>query len=106
MKHKFAIGFRRVYNEVKRDVITILTEILKDVDDNKLYLSGYRGSLIVTHISDDDQESTQIHSIYLKDECKVIACVGVFEEEYDQDVEEYNVEFLLSILEAAESEIE
>jgi hypothetical protein len=109
MKNKRSIRFRRIHNEVKRDVITVLTEILKKADDNKLDLDDYRGSLIVNQISDDDQESVVIQSIYLKygvEHCKVIACCGVFEEEYDQDLEDYSVEFLLNILEATEEAIE
>ena len=110
MKHKHAPGFRRIYNGLKRDIITIMTMILEDVEDNKVQLDDHRGSLVVNRI--DDQESEVIQSIELikypadaKPPC-VVVWYGVFEEDNNQGVEDYDVSFLLNILEALEKATE
>lgn len=104
MKHRFAIGFRRVHRDLKSDIITIIAELLKKEPDNKINLEDNQGSLIVNAI--DDQESEVIQSIFLKydgtENGKVIACIGVYGEDREQDIEEFGVEFLLNVLDAAE----
>jgi hypothetical protein len=104
MKHRHAIGFRRVYNELKRDVKTTLTEILKKAEDNQLVLYDDKGSLILNSI--DDQENEVIMSAKLCYPDKVIVSYGVFEEDNEMAIEDLSIELMLNVLDAAEAALE
>jgi hypothetical protein len=110
MKHKHAPGFRRIHNELKRDIITIMELILEGQPDNKIDLDDNHGSLIVNQI--DDQESEVIRSIELikRTDNIIPPCVvvwyGIYEEENNQAVKDFDVNFLLNILEALETATE
>jgi hypothetical protein len=109
-KHKHSTGFRRIHNGLKKDIITIMEMILEDQPDNKVMLDDNRGSLVTQVI--DDQESEVIQSIELikysgdsRPPC-VVVWTGVFEEDNNQGVEDFEVYFLLNILEALEKAVE
>lgn len=84
--------------------ITLAIDALLRKNNDELLLDDNRGSLITNET--DMQESEVIHRIWRKyngcNSAKIIAGVGIYEEDYEVPIENYGTEFLLNILEAAE----
>lgn len=70
-------------------------DYVEEIDD-------HRGNLV---IGGDDQESIVVMSIEIK-ENQIVANYGVYDEEGYQDIDDFDVEFLVIILEACEIAIE
>jgi hypothetical protein len=87
---------------VKISVMLAIDALLRNNND-ELLLEDNRGSLVNSVI--DDQESEVIHRIWRKyhdHKAVIVAGVGVYEEDRVIPLEEYGIEFLINILEAAE----
>jgi hypothetical protein len=92
--------------EVRRKVLEDIKEILRRVSDNELDVSDNRGSLIVNSGSDDAEENVVIQRVWLKYSNNggiPIAACGVFDEDYEVEVDTFTTEFLMNILEACET---
>jgi len=96
--------FRNGYKAMRKAIMKEIANVLKEHADNELLLDDHRGSLCYNTI--DEQECEVIQSIYLKytkdGEGKVVARVGVFEPDYDVDVDDMNIEMVLNIMDAVE----
>ena len=95
--------FRNGYKAMRKAIMKEIANVLKEHADNELLLDDHRGSLCYNTI--DEQECEVIQSIYLKygvENCKVVARVGVFEPDYDVDVDDMNIEMVLNVMDAVE----
>jgi hypothetical protein len=91
---------RNAYKAMRKKIMNEIIKVLKDADDNELFLEDNRGSLVV---GGDDQESQVIQSIYLRYPDKVIAKIGIYGEPlYDQNLDEMNIEMILNVFDAVE----
>jgi hypothetical protein len=96
--------FRKSYDKLKKDIIETIITFMKAVPDGKIQLDDHRGSLCYNVI--DDQESEVIQSLEVINPIKIVAWIGVFEDDYHKDIEEFEVPFLLNILDALEIALE
>lgn len=99
--------FRNGYKAMRRAIMSKMVEALKEVDDNELELDDDRGSLVY---GGDDQESQIIMSVYLKyakdaegELGKVIAKIGVYEEDFQVPLDDMDIEMVLNIYTAFEN---
>lgn len=92
---------------------TRITEAINEIlvaNDNSLQLDDDRGSLIYNVI--DDQESEVIRSIVKTNNPDTMkpptieVWIGVYEDDYSVDIEEFDCNMLLNVLEACERAIE
>jgi hypothetical protein len=109
MRTNLSTYLRDEYKGLRFRTIDEIFNILV-ANDESLQLHDNRGSLCYNVI--DDQQSEMIHSIEIvryPDEIKppkVMAWIGVYEEDNTVDIEEFSYEMLLNVLEAAEKAIE
>ena len=109
MRTNLSTYLRDEYKGLRLRTIDEIFNILV-ANDESLQLDDHRGNLCYNVI--DDQESEVIQSIVVErypDEIKapkVLAMIGVHEEDYSVDIEEFSIEMLLNVLEACEKAIE
>jgi hypothetical protein len=109
MKSNLSTYLRDEHKGLRFRLIDAIFNILVANDDS-LQLDDNRGSLCYNVI--DDQESEVIQSIVVErypDKIKapkVLAMIGVHEDDYSVDIEELGTEMLINVLEAAEKAIE
>jgi hypothetical protein len=100
--------FRNGYKAMRKAIVKDITKVLLEAPDNEIELDDHRGSLCYNTI--DEQESEVIQSIYLKyvagsDEGKIVAKIGVYEPDYDVDLEDMNIEMVLNVMDAVEKAV-
>jgi hypothetical protein len=96
--------FRKSYDKLKKDVIDVIITFMKAAPDGHIQLNDKRGSLCYQVI--DDQESEVIQSLELSKPDEIVAWIGVYDEDYTIDIENFEIPFLLNILEALEKALE
>jgi len=99
---------RNGYKAMRKKIMDEITKVLKEAEDNEIQLDDHRGNLCYNTI--DEQESEVIQSIYLKyvagrENGKIVARVGVFEPDYDVDVDDMNIEMVLNVMDAVEEAV-
>jgi hypothetical protein len=96
--------YRNGYKAMRDALMKDIVEVLMEHADNELLLDDHRGSLCYNTI--DEQECEVIQSIYLKygkdGEGKVAARVGVYEPDYDVNVDDMDIEMVLNVMDAVE----
>jgi hypothetical protein len=93
---------RNGYKAMRKKIMDEIRNVLICNEDNEIQLDDDRGSLVV---GGDDQESQVIQSIYLRYPDKVIAKIGVYETDYEQDLDEMNIEVVLNVFDAVEKAV-
>jgi hypothetical protein len=103
--------FRKSYDKLKKDIIETIITFMISIPDGKIQLDDHRGSLCYNVI--DDQESEVIQSLDIicnfEDKTKppiVGAWIGVYDEDYMAAISQFEVPFLLNILDALEIALE
>ena len=94
---------KQEYNTLRSMILIRIDEHLHKNND-ELNLDDDQGNLIVNQI--DDQESEVIHRIYRKrinpKTTRIMAGVGIYEEDYELPIGNFDIELLFNILDAAE----
>jgi hypothetical protein len=102
-----AEGYNKDYGVLKNDIIRDIFFLIKDqdiendIDSNELDISRHE---IITQVI-DDQESEVIHNLELRGS-QIIAHAGIYEDDIEYNLEEFEVPMLIKILEAAEKILE
>jgi hypothetical protein len=96
--------FRDSCNAMKRAILEEITNVLLKESDNKLVLYDHHGNLVVNVIN--NLESEVIMSIYLKYQTnnppQVMVAGGVYEEDWNNPLEDYSYEKIIDVLDAVE----
>ena len=96
---------RKDYEAVKASIISDIWFSIKDRENNTLEITERIGiPAIVTNVI-DDQESETIDSLIAESD-KVIAIASTYDNIVSYDLEEFEVPFLLDILESVEKHLE
>ena len=94
---------KQEYNAIRSMILIRIDEHLHKNND-ELNLDDDQGSLIVNQI--DDQESEVIHRIYRKrinpKTTRIMAGVGMYEENYELPIGNFDIDLLFNILDASE----
>jgi hypothetical protein len=94
--------FRESYAGLKETIIGEIRDIVRHQDDQLMELmETKRTPALVTQVI-DDQESETIRDLYLKENNVVMASAGVYEDDTYYNLNEFEVPFLLAILDSAE----
>ena len=94
--------FKTAYAGLKETIIGEIRDIVRHQDDQILeLLETRRTPALVTQVV-DDQESETIHELYLKENNVVMASAGVYEDDVYYNLNEFEVPFLIAILDSAE----
>ena len=94
--------FKTAYAGLKETIIGEIRDIVRHQDDQILELLETRRTPALVTQSIDDQESETIHELYLKENNVVCASAGIYDDEVEYNLNEFEVPFLLAILDSAE----
>jgi hypothetical protein len=102
--------FRHKYNSLKDDLVTEIWSLIlssggEDEDVKELDIREKRGCPAVVTQVIDDQQSEVIHTLLVKED-SVIAVAGIYEDDNEYDIDEFEIPMLLIILESVEKHIE
>jgi ribonucleotide reductase beta subunit family protein with ferritin-like domain len=96
--------YRNGYNAMRKEMMKDIINIFMEAENNELELDGERGSLVYNSIN--DQENEMIMSMYIKYNGNklpiVMARIGVYEPDYEVEVNDMGIELLLNVFEAVE----
>lgn len=95
--------FRKTHDMLVKDVIGTIIIFVKSQPEEKVYLQDDKGSLIINRF--DDQESEVIQSIEAYGNHPIVWS-GIFDEDRNWSLNDFNIEILLNILDAVEQAVE
>ena len=96
-----ATHFQQTHDDLKTQIINEIRKIVKKQDDHILELLETRKTpALVTQVI-DDQESETIRDIYVDGKDRLIASAGVYEDDQYYDLNEFEIPFLIQILDSA-----
>ena len=94
--------FKTAYAGLKETIIGEIRDIVRHEDDQILELLETSSTPALVTAVIDDQESETIRDLYLKENNVVMASAGVYEDDTYYNLNEFEVPFLLAILDSAE----
>jgi len=93
--------FKTAYASLKETIIGEIRDIVRHQDDQILELLETRRTPALVTQAIDDQESETIHELFMVENV-VFASAGVYEDDVQYDLDEFEVPFLIAILDSAE----
>jgi hypothetical protein len=97
--------YKKDYINLKDDIITEIWMILREQPNETMDLSELKDcpTIITNYI--DYQESETIHELFVKGN-KVMATAGIYNDDTEYDLEEFEVPMLIAIFQAVELHLE
>jgi hypothetical protein len=98
-------GYKKAYDDLRGDIITEIWMILREQPDETMDISETKDcpAIITNYI--DDQESETIHELCIEGN-KVMATAGIYEDDTEYDLEEFEAPMLIQIFESVEKHLE
>jgi hypothetical protein len=93
--------FKHSYASLKETIISEIKDIVRHQDDQILeVLETRKTPALVTQVI-DDQESETIHDLYIDNKDRLMASAGIYEDDTYYDLNEFEVPFLIEVLNSA-----
>lgn len=92
--------FKTAYASLKESIIGEIRDIVRHQDDQFLELTETRKIPAIVTMVIDDQESETIRDLFIKGNV-VMASAGVYDDDTEYNLNEFEVPFLIKILDSA-----
>jgi DNA repair protein RadC len=93
--------FKTAYASLKETIIGEIRDIVRHQDDGLMELLETRKTPALVTQTIDDQESETIHELFIDDRNNVIASAGIYEDDVNYNLYNFEVPFLIQILDSA-----
>ena len=96
--------FTQTYDDLKNQIINEIYNLVRHEDDQILeLLETHRCKALIT--GGDEYDPQIIHDLYINEEDRLMASAGVYEDDTEYDINEFEVPFLIEILNSVEKHI-
>jgi hypothetical protein len=95
--------YKKNYDDLKANIITEIWMILREQPNETMGLFETKDCPAVTNMIDNEPET--LHDLYVKGN-KVMATAGIYEDDFDYDLEEFEAPMLIKIFESVEKHLE